>query len=107
MYNIQHIINDIAELAYKRKLQLYDRSGEKKSYSQEELIAQTELEVELYDAMDSLTPQEFDNVFRVAISGGLVNDGQLSLSEKIDFLYLNVELGKFLINGLKTVSSGI
>ncbi len=101
MYKIQDTIYEIAELASERKLLILDRVGEKSSYVQEELIAQTNLEVELFDAMDSLTPQEFERVFDVAISGGLVVDHSMSVLEKIDLLYLNINLGEFLKTGLK------
>ncbi|TQF70020.1 hypothetical protein [Pseudoalteromonas luteoviolacea] len=96
MHDIQDIICEIAELAFERRLLVYSRAGEKSSYLQEELIAPTELEVELFDAMDSLSPQEIACVFDAAKSGGLAADNSMSLTEKIDFLYLNINLGNIL-----------
>ena len=107
MVNIADIIEDIIELASSRRFLVYDRIGKKCSYSQEELIAETDQEIDLFDAMDGLTPEEFDVLYQVAIAGGLKSENSKALEQQIDFLYFSIDLDEYLAKGAKLKEIGI
>ena len=104
MVTVIEIIENIIELASMRRKLIVFRSGKKDFYEVHELVAKSDLEVELFDCMDSLTLSEFEQLYEVASRGGFKSTNSLStLDEKIDAFYLCVDLDKFLTRGLQKV----
>ena len=94
----------IAEQASIRKSVVVNRCGEKVTYPQDDLIAKSEVEVELFDAIDSLSLEEVSDLINVAKLGGLQWAESESLSSASDRLYLEIDLDKFLTSGLRCLN---
>ncbi|GEA12504.1 hypothetical protein [Alteromonas sp. KUL49] len=96
------IIEDIIQLASARREVVTARVGNKEEYSQKDLVAKSNIEVELFDSMDSLSPLEFATVFKIALNGGLKGSTpSMQLPENIDMLYLEINLDTHLKLGLE------
>ena len=86
-----------------KKRNSYIRIGKKDLYSNSELVAKTNEEVELHDAIDSLSDEETTQLVYIAKKGGLILREGLNQQEVTDFLYLEIDLGHYLHKGLIVV----
>ncbi|MCP3921525.1 MAG: hypothetical protein GY714_02960 [Desulfobacterales bacterium] len=90
----------IADQAALRKKIVCERCGVKKSYTRDELIAKTEVEVELFDSIDGLLPEELNELFFVLKSGGFKLEKPKSITMLVDMLYLEIDIDQFIYKGL-------
>lgn len=99
-------ISYIASIAKQRKVLVINRTEKAatEGIDKAELITQSALEVELFDAIDSLQYDEFSTLVEIAEVGGLIMPDCTSLSEQVDLLYLQLNLDLFLIKGLERKS---
>ncbi|MEM7581088.1 MAG: hypothetical protein ACFB02_19485 [Mastigocoleus sp.] len=96
----------IANLAKQRKKLIIDRNKKSCSHSIErnDLIAESQLEVELFDTIDSLNLEEFATLLEITELGGFTIPKEASISEQVNLLYLQRDLDLFLIKGLECKS---
>ncbi len=89
--NIEHVIKQ----AKLRRNSLHSRLGIKNEYTKIELVAKSQIEVEYFDSIDSLTSEEMEILCHGLKAGGLQMPRGLSLEMKIKFLFFNVEIDKY------------
>jgi hypothetical protein len=89
--NIEHVIKQ----AKLRRNSIHSRLGIKNEYTKKELVAKSQIEVEYFDSIDSLTSEEMEILFDGLKAGGLQIPPELSLENKIEFLFFNVEIDKY------------
>jgi len=65
------------------------------------LIAQSELEVELFDSIDCLSFIELSNIIEIIKFGDLRIPERLNMSEQVEFLYFQLDLDLYLLKGIK------
>jgi hypothetical protein len=82
--NIEHVIKQ----AKLRRNSLHSRLGIKNEYTKTELVAKSQIEVEYYHSIDSLTSEEMEILCDGLKAGGLQLPQGLSLEKKIEFLFL-------------------
>jgi len=98
--NIKENIKHIAKQAEIRKEIVISRLGKKDQYNNYELVAKTNEEVELYDAIDSLNDEETTQLVNIAKEGGLIIGDGFNRQEVTDSLFLEINLGHYLHEGL-------
>ncbi len=99
MHNLEYI----AAQAALRKSIVSGRRENGNKFKPDDLIAQTPEEVELFDSIDCLSPGELTELKEVAVSGGLVIDEELSVSETVEKLYFEIDLDIFLVQGINKI----
>ena len=101
--SINENIKYIADQADVRKEIVILRIGKKDQYSNCELVAKSNEEVELYDSIDSLNDEETTQLVNIAKKGGLILREGLSQREVTQSLCLEINLGHYLHKGLIVV----
>lgn len=98
-------IKEIQRLAIERRMVIVNRCGFKAKYSNEDLIAKTNLEVELFDEIDGIWGDELKELLLVLEAGGMSGFDSLSDTEIVDRIYLEFDLDKIIEAGLSTLSN--